>query len=234
MDADLRADRAAVRRVDYTGDGITESELPPAPLDQVQAWVDDAVHRAESEGDVPEPTALAVATVDDGGRPNVRTVLMRVLDGRGPGFFTATTSAKGRELAGNPAVAAGLTWASMFRAVRFRGVAEPLGADEVAGYFTSRPWGSRISAWTSQQSDPVASREELQAEYDRRAAEFPDHGQADDVPVPPFWGGYRIRCDEVELWAGRRNRLHDRLVYSRVGDGGLDDPGSWQVTRRQP
>ncbi|MGL5853459.1 MAG: pyridoxine 5'-phosphate oxidase C-terminal domain-containing protein, partial [Phycicoccus sp.] len=72
------------------------------------------------------------------------------------------------------------------------------------------------------------------AEYDRRAAEFPDHGQADDVPVPPFWGGYRIRCTEVEVWAGRRNRLHDRLVYSRIGDGGLDDAASWQVSRRQP
>ncbi|MGL5861355.1 MAG: pyridoxamine 5'-phosphate oxidase [Phycicoccus sp.] len=233
-DADAHADRGTVHRVDYTGDGVTEAELPPAPLDQVQAWVDAAVRRAESEGDVPEPTALAVATVDDGGRPNVRTVLMRVLDGRGPGFFTATTSAKGRELAGSPAVAAGLTWASMFRAVRFRGVAEPLDAEEVERYFTSRPWGSRISAWTSQQSEPVASREHLQAEYDRRAAEFPDHGQADDVPVPPFWGGYRIRCTEVEVWAGRRNRLHDRLVYSRIGDGGLDDAASWQVSRRQP
>ncbi|MGL4743864.1 MAG: pyridoxamine 5'-phosphate oxidase [Dermatophilaceae bacterium] len=232
--ADAPADRAPVRRVDYTGDGVTESEIPPAPLDQVLGWVDDAVRRAESDGDVPEPTALAVATVDDSGHPNVRTVLMRVLDQRGPGFFTATTSAKGRELADNPAIAAGLTWASMFRAVRFRGVAEPLDAEEVQRYFASRPWGSRISAWTSRQSEPVASRADLQAEYDCRAAEFPDHGQPDDVPVPPFWGGYRIRCDEVELWAGRRNRLHDRLVYSRVGGGGLDDAASWQVSRRQP
>ncbi|MGL5865984.1 MAG: pyridoxamine 5'-phosphate oxidase [Dermatophilaceae bacterium] len=234
MAADARDSRSTVRRIDYTGDGVAESEISTAPLDQVRRWVDDAVRRAESDGDVPEPTALAVATVDDGGHPNVRTVLMRVLDPRGPGFFTATTSAKGRELAGNPAIAAGLTWASMFRAVRFRGVAEPLDAEEVQRYFTSRPWGSRISAWTSHQSEPVRSRADLQTEYDRRAAEFPDQGRADDVPVPPFWGGYRIRCHEVELWAGRRNRLHDRLVYARVGDGGLDDPASWQVSRRQP
>jgi pyridoxamine 5'-phosphate oxidase len=225
---------APARRVDYTGDGLDEVGLAAAPLAQVRQWVDDAVRRADSSHDVAEPTALSVATVDGDGRPNVRTVLMRVLDAHGPGFFTATTSAKGRELAGNPAVAAGLTWAAMFRAVRFRGLAEPLDSDEVEAYFTSRPWGSRISAWTSRQSEPVGSRDDLQAEYDRRAIEFPDHGRADDVPVPPFWGGYRLRCDEVELWAGRRNRLHDRLVYSRVGDGGLDDPASWQVSRRQP
>lgn len=220
--------------MDYTGDGLAEADLAAAPLTQVQAWVDVAVRRAESANDVSEPTALSVATVDDAGRPNVRTVLMRVLDERGPGFFTATTSAKGRELAGCPAVAAGLTWPAMFRAVRFRGWAEPLDAEEVEGYFRSRPWGSRISAWTSRQSEPVGSRDDLQAEYDRRAMEFPDRGQPDDVPVPPFWGGYRIRCDEVELWAGRRSRLHDRLVYSRVGDGDLDDPASWLVSRRQP
>ncbi len=222
------------RRVDYTGEGIAESELLETPYAQVRAWVDDAVHRAEREPDVFEPMAMAVATADADGRPNVRVVLMRFLDERGPGFVTATTSLKGRELDANPAVAASLTWPAMYRAVRFRGRAEPLDPEDVERYWRSRPWASRISAWASKQSEPVASRAELEAEYERRSAQFPDHGRDDDVPIPDFWGGYRIRCDEVELWGGRRDRLHDRLVYSRTGDGDLDDASSWEVHRRQP
>ncbi len=221
-------------RLDHTDEGIAESELLETPYAQVQAWVDDAVRRAEREPDVVEPLAMAVATVDADGRPNVRVVLMRFLDERGPGFVTATTSLKGRELAANPAVAASVTWPAMYRAVRFRGRAEPLDRADVEAYWRSRPWGSRISAWTSRQSEPVASRADLESEYERRAAEFPDHGREDDVPIPGFWGGYRIRCDEVELWGGRRNRLHDRIVYTRSGDGDLGDGSSWTVHRRQP
>ena len=167
------------------------------------------------------------------GRPNVRTVLMRFFDERGPGFVTALTSTKGRELTVNPAVAAGLTWPAMYRAIRFRGRAVELGRDEVQQYFDSRPWASRISAWASQQSEPIGSRGELEAQYEARASAFPESG-ADDVPVPDFWGGFRIVPDEVEFWAGRRNRLHDRLVFTRVGEGDLGDAASWEVTRRQP
>ena len=110
----------------------------------------------------------------------------------------------------------------------------PLDPVEVEEYWRTRPWGSRISAWASRQSEPVGSRAELEAEYERRALEFPDDGGEADVPVPGFWGGYRILCDEVELWAGRRDRLHDRIVYTRTGAGDLGDAGSWQVHRRQP
>lgn len=222
------------RRIDYTGEGLSEDELLETPYAQVRAWVDAAVRRSEEAADVVEPLAAAVATVDRQGRPNVRTVLLRFLDERGPGFVTALTSTKSRELTGNEHVAAGLTWAAMYRAVRFRGRAVQLGRDEVEGYWRSRPWGSRISAWASEQSQPVASRAELEAAYRARAAEFPDHGSPDDVPLPDFWGGFRIVCDEVELWAGRRDRLHDRLVWTRVGEGDLGDAGSWEVSRRQP
>ena len=222
------------RRVDYTGEGISESELLETPYAQVRAWVDDAVARADAQDDVPEPYALAVATVDPDGRPNVRTVLMRFLDERGPGFVTATTSTKGREIGATPLVSAGLTWPAMFRAVRFRGRAVALDEAEVLGYWASRPWASRISAWASDQSAPTGSRADLEAAYERRAAQFPDTGSDDDVPLPDFWGGYRIVCDEVELWGGRRNRLHDRIVYTRVGDGDLGDAGSWEISRRQP
>ncbi len=222
------------RRAQYTGEGLLESDLLETPLAQVRAWVDAAVRRSETETDVAEPLAMAVATVDAEGRPNVRMVLMRFLDGRGPGFVTDATSTKGREIGGHPAVAAALTWPAMYRSIRFRGHAVELERHEVEAYFDARPWASRISAWTSRQSEPVASRAELEAEYTRRAAQFPDHGARADVPVPDFWGGFRIVCDEVELWAGRRDRLHDRIVYTRTGEGDLGDARAWEVSRRQP
>lgn len=222
------------RRVDYTGDGLSEDQLLDTPHAQVQAWVDDAVRRSETDSDVFEPLAAAVATVDTEGRPNVRTVLMRFFDERGPGFVTAVTSTKGRELAVNPHIAAALTWPSMYRSVRFRGRAVALERAEVEEYWRSRPWASRISAWASDQSRPIGSRADLEAAYRQRAEQFPDHGSDEDVPLPDFWGGFRIVCDEVELWAGRRNRLHDRLVYTRAGEGDLGHAGSWELSRRQP
>ena len=221
-------------RIDYDGDGLSEDQLLDTPYAQARAWVDDAVARSQGNRDVFEPLALSVATVDAEGRPNVRTVLMRFLDERGPGFVTALTSTKGRELIGTSAVAAALTWPAMYRAIRFRGRALEVSREEVEQYFDSRPWASRISAWASQQSEPIGSRAELEAQYAARAAAFPDHGDDDDVPVPDFWGGFRVVPDEVEFWAGRRNRLHDRLVFTRVGEGDLGDAASWEVHRRQP
>lgn len=221
-------------RVDYDGDGLSEDALLPTPLAQARAWVDEAVARAAASGDVPEPTAASVATVDADGVPNVRTVLVRVLDARGVGFYTGRTSAKGREVAAHPVAAVSLTWPSMFRAIRFRGRVEELGREEVGAYFTSRPWGSRISAWTSRQSEDVGSRADLEDEYARLADRWPDTGSASDVPVPDFWGGYLVVPDEVEFWAGRRSRLHDRLVFSRVAEGSLEDAAAWRVHRRQP
>src|SRR6476619_6453498 len=223
-----------VHRVDYAGDGLSEAEVAPTPWQQAHRWVDDALARARDLGDVPEPLALSVATVDADGRPNVRTVLMRFFDERGPGFVTSTTSTKGQEIAATGGMAASLTWPTMFRAIRFRGTAEPLSRDEVTTYFGARPWASRISAWASRQSQPIEGRAGLEEAYARYAAQFPDHGNADDVPVPDFWGGYRVLCDEVEFWGGRRNRLHDRLVFSRVAQGSLDEPAAWALSRRQP
>jgi pyridoxamine 5'-phosphate oxidase len=223
-------------RIDYPGEGLAEEALAPTPLAQVRRWLDQAVARHESRGDVSEPHSMSVATVDPGGVPNVRTVLLRFLDGNGLGFVTNIRSAKAFEIAANPAVAATLTWAAMFRAVRFRGRAELLPAEQVTAYFNERPWGSRISAWASQQSEPVASRAELEAAFERYAGRFPDRGRPDDVPVPEFWGGYLIRCHEVEFWGGRSNRLHDRIVFSSI-DGAPADLGNatrWRISRRQP
>jgi pyridoxamine 5'-phosphate oxidase len=223
-----------VLRRDYVGEGLSEGEVAPTPWQQARRWVDEAVARSQVQDDVPEPLALSVATVDAEGAPNVRTVLMRFFDQRGPGFVTNTGSTKGVEIAATGRVAASLTWPAMYRAIRFRGVAELLDRDEVTAYFGSRPWGSRISAWASQQSQPVEGRAELEEAFERYAAQWPDHGRPDDVPVPENWGGYRVRCDEVEFWGGRTNRLHDRLVFTRVGDGSLDDAGAWRLWRRQP
>jgi pyridoxamine 5'-phosphate oxidase len=223
----------ALRR-EYHGDGLTESELAPTPWDQGRGWVDDAVYRSAERDDVPEPMAMSLATIDAAGRPDVRTVLLRFFDPTGPGFVSSLESAKGVQMAGNPAVAAALVWPAMYRAIRFRGMARQLGRDEVERYFRERPWGSRIGAWASRQSEVIQDRSGLEDAYARCAARWPDLGGPGDVPVPDFWGGYRIECDEVEFWAGRRDRLHDRLVFVRVADGGLDDARAWRVERRQP
>lgn len=221
-------------RSEYAGEGLSEDGVAPTPLRQVRAWVADAQARQAERGDVVEPTALSVATVDSDGHANIRTVLMRFLDERGPGFVTDLGSAKSREIVATGSVAASLTWPAMYRAVRFRGRAVPVGRDEIAAYFATRPWGSRISAWASDQSQPVADRATLVAAYERYAVLYPDTGSPDDVPVPDGWGGWRIACDEVELWAGRRDRLHDRLVFTRVADGDLDTADAWTLHRRQP
>jgi pyridoxamine 5'-phosphate oxidase len=223
----------ALRR-EYHGEGLTESELAATPWEQARGWVDDAVYRSVERDDVPEPLAMSLATVDQGGRPDVRTVLMRFFDPSGPGFVANLESAKGRQIAGNPGVAAALVWPAMYRAVRFRGTAGQLGRDEVGHYFGERPWGSRISAWASRQSQVIEGRSGLEQAYQRYAAKWPDRGGPTDVPVPDFWGGYRITCDQVEFWAGRTDRLHDRLVFLRVRDGGLDEAGAWRVERHQP
>lgn len=221
-------------RVDYEGEGLAEEQCPEAPLEIVRAWFEAAVARQGERGDVPEPSALSVATVDADGLPDVRTVLMKGLDGRGPYFLTNTDSAKGRQLGHSSGIAASLTWPAMFRAVRFRGTAEPLSRQEVTDYFRTRPWSSRVSAHASAQSQPVRDRAALEAAYARFEQLYPDTGEPDAVPVPDTWGGYRIVADRVELWAGRRSRLHDRIVWERVGPGGLDEPTAWRRSRLQP
>ncbi len=221
-------------RLEYEGEGLSDAELAATPWQQARQWVDQAQARQDERGDVPEPLALCVATVDPKGRPDVRTVLMRFFDPAGPGFVTSLDSPKARQLGASPHLAASLTWPAMFRSIRFRGTVEPVSRQEVTDYFRQRPWGARISAWASRQSEPVSSRTELEDAFERYAARWPDRGRPDDVPVPERWGGYRVACEEVEVWAGRRNRLHDRFRYRRVGAGRLDEAQAWQVQRLQP
>lgn len=224
-------------RVAYSGvldgGGLLEADLAATPLEQLARWYDEV----SASGAVVEPNAMVLATVDADGLPDARTVLMKGLDARGLAFYTHHTSAKGRQLLATPVAAAVLPWHAVQRSVRVRGPVVAVDDAEVAAYFSSRPWGSRIGAHASHQSEQVAGREPLETAYARAAAHWPDDGR--DVPVPGSWGGYRIVPVEVELWVGRASRLHDRLVYVPVDPDpqrppALDEPGAWRVVRRQP
>lgn len=227
------SDLGGYPRTDYDAEGIDPSTVAAAPWAEVRRWVAEAVAAAEVTPGLAEPTAVSVATVDADGMPNVRTVLARFLDDRGPGFVSSLHSAKAAEIAANPRIALAYTWPGLFRAIRFRGVAERIDDTELAAYWRTRPYGSRVAACASLQSHPVESREALERRFADWAARYPDTGD-DAVPMPEDFCGWRVRASEVELWAGRRSRLHDRVVYTRVGDGTLDDPPSWRVERRQP
>ncbi len=205
------------RREEYARGGLLEEDLDADPIAMVARWLDEAVAAG-----LPEPTAMVLATVDPDGGPSARTVLLKGLDERGFVFYTHHTSRKGVALAAEPGCALLFPWHPMQRQVRVEGVAERLADDEVAAYFASRPRGSRIGAHASPQSQVVGGRDELDERYAEADARF-----GEDVPVPDSWGGYLVRPVLVELWQGRPNRMHDRLVYRRVADG-------WSTVRLAP
>ena len=197
---------------------MDESQLDPDPVRQVATWYADAVAAG-----LAQPESMALATTTPDGFPSVRMVLLRCTDERGFSFFTNRDSRKARELAANPHAALVLYWQSLHRQVRIEGVVEELRADESAAYFATRPRGSQVAAWASAQSQAVANRNELDRLYAEAEARF----SGEDVPLPSFWGGYRLVPEAIELWHGRENRLHDRVRYERTPDG-------WTMTRLQP
>ncbi|MCL8024612.1 pyridoxamine 5'-phosphate oxidase [Nocardioides bruguierae] len=205
-------------RHDYAARGLDEAELTPDPLDLFDRWFAEAL-----EAGLGEPNAMVVATVDAGGRPSARTVLLKERRGGGLVFFTNHASRKGEELAANPHVALLFPWHDLERNVRFEGVAEPLPRAEVEDYFAVRPRGSQLGAHASRQSSVVADRAELERSYADAEERFADQ----DVPPPASWGGYLVRPDVVEFWQGRPSRLHDRLVYRFEG-------GAWRTERLAP
>ena len=210
-------DLAAIRH-EYTARGLTEDEAGEDPLVLLRQWITDAVAAG-----IDEPNAMALATADGRGRPSVRTVLLKGLDIDGAVFYTNLDSRKGRELSENPWAAAALLWRPLQRQVRIEGPALPVSDDEADRYFASRPPGAQISAAASQQSEPIASREELERLY----AAVEQANAVGEMARPPFWGGYRLAFDSVEFWQGRADRLHDRIRFVR-GVGG------WTRERLQP
>jgi pyridoxamine 5'-phosphate oxidase len=214
----------AAMRAHYRAEGLAERDLAPTPMEQFARWFKEAAQVAE-QGGLYEPNAMVVSTVDPEGRPSSRTVLLKQYDERGFVFYTNYTSRKARELTANPRVALLFPWHPMARQVMITGVAARTGRDETAAYFRTRPHGSQLGAWASEQSAPVASRTALDRAYDELATRYPE---GESVPVPPHWGGFRIAPETVEFWQGRENRLHDRLRYTRTPEG------AWRIDRLYP
>ncbi|GAA0640409.1 pyridoxamine 5'-phosphate oxidase [Streptomyces thermospinosisporus] len=213
-------DLAAMRK-QYRSEGLLEADLAATPVEQFARWF----KQAATEGGLFEPNAMIVSTADARGRPSSRTVLLKHFDDEGFVFYTNYDSRKGRDLAENPYVSLLFPWHGVARQVIVNGVARRTGRDETAAYFRTRPHGSQLGAWASAQSRVVASRDELDAAYAELASRYPEGEQ---VPVPPHWGGFRVRPETVEFWQGRENRLHDRLRY--VAEPG----GGWRVERLAP
>ena len=188
---------------------MDERELDENPIPQLRAWLDEA------RSAIPLPEAMALATADAEGRPSVRMVLLRGVDERGLTFFTNRESRKGNELRANPRAALALHWWELGRQVRVAGPVEEVSQEESLAYWETRPRPSRLAAWASPQSLPLANRSALEELVVKASERF---GEG-DVPLPEFWGGYRVIPEEVELWTHRDDRLHDRFRYVRVGDG---------------
>jgi pyridoxamine 5'-phosphate oxidase len=209
-------------RRSYGSQGLSEGDLAPDPFQQFAVWMGDAVAAR-----LREPNAMVLATADSRAQPSARTVLLKSVDERGFVFFTNHTSRKGRELSANPYASLVFPWMELERQVVVVGEVVRIAEDEVRTYFQSRPHGSQLGSWASRQSSVLTSRAELDEHYATLAAQWPE---GVEVPVPEFWGGYRVLPLTVEFWQGRANRLHDRLRFRRESV----DSSSWLVERLAP
>ncbi|HSN20560.1 MAG TPA: pyridoxamine 5'-phosphate oxidase [Usitatibacter sp.] len=204
-------------RKDYALRTLDEKDVDRDPMKQFGVWMVEAIH-----AQVPEPTAMSLATVNADGRPSARIVLLKGVDPKGFVFYTNYDSRKGRDLAANPAAAMTFLWKELERQVRIEGRVEKVSAAESSAYFETRPLGSRVGAWASPQSEPIESRDWLETRW----AEFTDRF-GEKPPRPPHWGGYRLLPEYVEFWQGRLSRLHDRVAYRREKD-------AWKIVRLAP
>lgn len=206
-------------RKEYTIAGLTENELDPNPFKQFRKWLNQAL-----QAGLPEPTAMTLATATKNGKPSARIVLLKNVDEEGFVFFTNYRSRKGQELLKNPAAALVFHWVELERQVRIIGTAKKVSREESTQYFRTRPIGSQLGAWASKQSQILDSRQAIE----RRVLELEAQFANKDIPVPPAWGGFRIKPTEIEFWQGRPNRLHDRLRYA------LKRGGKWRIERLSP
>jgi len=199
--------------------GLSREELDADPLRQFQAWFEAAIATG-----IPEPNGMSLATVDETGQPWLRTVLLKLYDQRGFVFFTNYESHKSRQVGGNPQVALLFPWVALARQVKINGRAERIATRESLAYFLTRPRGSQIGAWASPQSQVIQSRSLLDEKVEQVKRKFAQG----EIPLPDFWGGYRVVPDRIEFWQGRDSRLHDRFAYTREADGG------WSIARLAP
>ena len=202
-----------------TGFTLEREDLNDDPIIQFEGWFRHACETVPMD-----PNAVSIATVDEHNRPTSRTVLLKYFDEAGFVFFTNFESAKARHIDANPNVALLFFWSEAARQVRINGTATRIPTRETLKYFVSRPRGSQIGAWVSSQSSVISSRSILETEFQKLKTKFRNK----EVPLPSFWGGYRVAPREIEFWQGRRNRLHDRFRYSR------DEDGNWVVARLAP
>lgn len=204
-------------RVNYRKGALDEHDAAADAVEQFGRWFADA-----QKAELPEPNAMTLATATPDGVPSARVVLLKRFDEGGFMFFTNYESRKGRELKSNPRAALVFFWEPLERQVRIEGTVERVSREESKAYFDSRPAGSRIGAWSSHQSSVIASRKELEIAERELKAKF-----GDAVPLPDFWGGYRVVPSVIEFWQGRPSRLHDRLRYTRSS-------AAWRTERLAP
>lgn len=216
------SDRLAALRASYARAGLAEQDLAVDPVTQLRSWLDDVV-----AAELPEPNAIIVATADPSGRPSARYVLLKGLDERGLVFYTNHGSAKGADLDANPYASVLFPWHALERQVRITGPVERVSREQAAAYFARRPRGSQLGAWASRQSELATSRDGLDEAYAEMERRWPE---GTNVPMPDFWGGYRVGVDTAEFWQGRENRLHDRLRYVRLNP----QRENWTVQRLWP
>jgi pyridoxamine 5'-phosphate oxidase len=207
-------------RREYMSEGIQESSLLDDPIKQFEQWFTQA-----NDSGVQDANAFSLATADAKGRPSVRTVLLKLFDEKGFVFFTNYNSRKAQQIGSNAYAAVLFPWLQLNRQVRIEGSCERISSAASLRYFTTRPRGSQLGAWCSDQSDVIESRAFLEQKYREAAERF----KAGSIPLPSFWGGYRIIPERIEFWQGRENRLHDRIEYQPIDNG-----SGWTKRRLAP
>ncbi|MEO6740814.1 MAG: pyridoxamine 5'-phosphate oxidase [Chthoniobacteraceae bacterium] len=213
------AEELAAMRAEYGRTPLRRENLRADPAAQFEAWLGDAIQAL-----LIEPNAMSLATASADGRPLLRTVLLKGHDARGFVFFTNLESRKARQIAGNPHVSLLFPWLALQRQVIVTGVAAKLSVVESLRYFLTRPRDSQLAAWASRQSSAISSRKMLEMEWEHLKAKF----AAGKVPLPSFWGRFRVRPETIEFWQGGPNRLHDRFQYTRQADD------AWMIERLAP